>query len=161
VTTEHLYYLPHARSPEQVQEMTALEAAGVCIFCPSSYTYREEPAELLPDGQSFKKRVLEETQHWTLLHNEYPYPGSEHHYLMVPKQHVTSMTDLSPAARADWWNLLDIVNSWHGDHYALGIRSGDMAYNGGTIAHLHIHFVIAQRQPPVKVRFRMSGNPPP
>ena len=36
-------------------------------------------------------------------------------------------------------------------------RSGDMRYNGGSVAHLHIHFVTLDPSPAKTVRFRVSA----
>jgi diadenosine tetraphosphate (Ap4A) HIT family hydrolase len=157
----NLYFLPHARSQEQIDEMTALEVAGICIFCPSSYSYDSDEDVLLEydSGKSYKKRVKGESTHWVLLHNEYPYLGTRHHLLLVPKRHVTELSELSGVEQVDLLTMLGDLAGRFG-HCAIGLRSGDMAYNGGTIAHLHVHLVVAEEEPEVKVRFRMSGNPP-
>ena len=44
-----LYYLGNARSEDQRQEMIALEAAGICIFCPSAYSHDHTQREVLLD----------------------------------------------------------------------------------------------------------------
>ena len=37
-------------------------------------------------------------------------------------------------------------------------RSGDMRYNGGSVAHLHVHFVALETAPARTVKFRVSAR---
>lgn len=166
--TSPLYYLGNARTPEQHAEMVALEAAGICIFCPSSYSYpksEDEPREVLldyPDGPSYKKQVLLANGTWAILRNEYPYDGTKEHALLVPSEHVTRMDQLSSRSQAGFWEILDGAAMMFGrNYYVLGARNGDMRYTGATIAHLHIQFIVGdpdnQGEP---VKLYVSSRPP-
>lgn len=142
-----LYYLGNARSEDQRQEMIALEAAGICIFCPSAYSHDHTQREVLLDyntGVSYKKQVLASNGTWVVLRNEYPYPGASQHLLVVPRVHITRMDQLPPASRTGFWEILDQVADSYGgtEYYVMGIRNGDMRYTAGTIAHLHIQFLV-------------------
>lgn len=158
-----LYYLGNARSDVQRQEMVALEAAGLCIFCPSSYTRSSQRQKLLEHehGSSWMKEVVLETETWVVLRNEYPYPGALHHLMLVPKEHVTRQTDLSADAKAGYWEILDLLVAHLGsDYFVLGSRNGDLRFTGGTIAHLHIQVIVGDPdnyQEPV--RFYASSVP--
>jgi diadenosine tetraphosphate (Ap4A) HIT family hydrolase len=37
-------------------------------------------------------------------------------------------------------------------------RSGDMRFNGGSVAHLHTHFVVLDDAPEATVRFKVSAT---
>ncbi len=134
---EALYHLPAARSDDQRRWMEELEAAGVCVFC------RDEPVE-------------HSGEHWYVRRNDFPYPGTRAHYLIVPHRHVESFDELPDAAGAELWA---IKRRLKGDAEATATveRSGDMRYNGGSVAHLHIHFVTLETAPEKTVRFRVSA----
>ncbi len=127
-----LYYLPNARSPEQRAEMVRLESEGVCIFCPQHY------------GREGGKVILHANDTWSVAANDYPYSGTKHHLLLLPHDHVTSMAELSPAARDGFWEILDRVRDDFGlDYFGLGSRNGDPRFTGATIMHLHVHIIVA------------------
>jgi ATP adenylyltransferase len=130
---EELYYLDHARFPEQRAKMEELEAAGICMFCPQHLT--------APDEQP----VLQELEHWIITPNRFPYLDTELHLLLVPREHVTDMADLSEAAQLGFFQTLAwIRQKYELRHYGLAIRNGDCARTGGTIRHLHAHLVVGQ-----------------
>jgi ATP adenylyltransferase len=128
-----LYYFGNCRTEAQRAEMERLDAAGVCLFCPDVLRAHE------------KQQVLWETAHWMVTPNEFPYAGTRLHLLLIPKEHVTDLLDLSPASRADFWEVLASVRSEYGlSHYGLGSRNGDSRYTGGTIRHLHVHVLVGK-----------------
>lgn len=145
-----LYCLENARDPEQQARMLALEEAGVCLFCPeglAAYGSRSEPVVRTPS--------------WLAVDNDFPYAGARRHLLLIPRRHVVDLAELDAAARAGFWDALDSARAATGaDHYGVGIRSGNCAATGGTIAHLHVHFLVpdpgAVDQP---LRMRFSGRP--
>ena len=139
-----LYYLGNARNDAQHAEMRQLEADGVCIFC--------------PDHLASSRRVVHRTTHWTVTPNDYPYRGTQVHYLLVPDEHVDDMTKLSAAARQDFWTALAWATDGL-DYYGIAIRNGDARYTGGTIEHVHVHVV--QGDPDSEpVRVKLSSRPP-
>jgi diadenosine tetraphosphate (Ap4A) HIT family hydrolase len=144
-----LYCLQNARAPEQQARMRALEQAGVCLFCPDG----------LAAYGSHAKPVVE-TACWLAVDNDFPYVGARRHLLLIPRTHVVDLGELDSAARTDFWAALESVRAATGaDDYGVGIRSGDCAATGGTIAHLHVHFLVpdpdAVDQP---LRMRFSGR---
>jgi diadenosine tetraphosphate (Ap4A) HIT family hydrolase len=146
-----LYYLGNSRSNEQTAEMIALEAAGICIFCPEHLTR---------DGT---KPILYQQGGWTVTTNDYPYPGAVHHLLLVPSEHVDDLCDLSEALQSGYWKAL----TWARDtfdltHYGLGTRNGDLRYTGGTIFHVHVHLVVGTTNAAnysVPIRLKLSSMP--
>ncbi|SEG89624.1 Diadenosine tetraphosphate (Ap4A) hydrolase [Thermomonospora echinospora] len=140
-----LYCLDNHRTPEQLEEMRRLEAAGICLFCPDGL--RSHPTQ----------RIIRETAHWHITPNAYPYKGTAVHLLLVPHEHVTDLADLSEPARLDFFQALQWVrNEYDLTYYGLGIRNGDCRYTGGTIAHVHVHLLVGDTtpdSPPVRFRF--------
>jgi ATP adenylyltransferase len=145
-----LYCLANSRTEEQRADMVRLEEAGLCLFCPEVLRAEHE--------------VLHETAHWTVTPNRFPYRGTALHLLVVPKEHVTDLLDLSVAAQADYWPVLSWVRDRFGlTHYGLAARNGDCAYTGGTISHVHVHVLVGDVEDPdhQPVRVRLSSRPAP
>jgi diadenosine tetraphosphate (Ap4A) HIT family hydrolase len=141
-----LYYLDAARSGDQRAYMASLEDDRICIFC------EEHVAEYQ------KHPVQTRGEFWYITRNSYPYAGAVEHYLIVPRRHVTAFDDLPDAAGAELWALQRELKERHAPlATATVMRSGDMRYNGGSVAHLHVHFVILGDAPSETVRFKVSA----
>jgi ATP adenylyltransferase len=143
------YCFGNVRSPAQLAEMRRLDAAGVCLFCPEYLA-----------SQSRQQMVLS-TEHWSVTPNEFPYPGTSLHLLLVPHEHAGDLLELSEAARADFWVALAAVAQRHRlGHYGLGVRNGDCRFTGATIRHVHAHVLVsAGDDNAAPVRMRFSGRP--
>ncbi len=138
-----LYYLGNARGEEQREYMRRLEAEGVCIFCP----------EHLAEAQD----VLHRTAHWTVTPNRFPYAGTRLHLMLVPREHVADLLDLSPAAQQDFWIALRWIRDEHAlTYYGLGARNGECRHTGGTIEHVHVHVIVGDPDAG-PVRFKISS----
>jgi ATP adenylyltransferase len=142
-----LYNLAAARSAEQRRYMQELEAAGVCVFCPEHVaTHHREPVEHMGT-------------HWYVTRNDYPYEGAAAHYLVVSRTHVTAFEELPDAAGAELWEIKRALTAQLAPIAIATVeRSGDMHYNGGSVAHLHVHLVALARAPSATVRFRVSAH---
>lgn len=141
-----LYYLEAARSDAQREYMASLQERGICIFCP------EHVAE-------HQAHPVEHTgEFWYITKNSYPYAGTVAHYLIVPLAHVTAFDELPDAAGAELWSLQRMLKDRFTPRAtATVMRSGDMRYNGGSVAHLHVHFVVLDEAPAETVRFKVSA----
>ena len=141
-----LYHLPAARTDEQLRYMEDLEAKGICIFCPEHVEqYHREPIE-------------HRGEHWYVTRNDYPYAGTVAHYLIVPHRHVTSFDELPDEAGAELWAIKRMLKAQLAPLATATVeRSGDMRYNGGSVAHLHTHFVALDDAPEATVRFKVSA----
>ncbi|MCW2994760.1 MAG: hypothetical protein JWQ18_2255 [Conexibacter sp.] len=142
---ERLYHLDAARTADQRAYMEQLEAAGVCVFCPEHVAaHHREPIEL-------------SGEHWYVTKNDYPYAGTAAHYLIVPHRHVTSFEELPDAAGAELWAIKRRLREQLAPLATATVeRSGDMRFNGGSVAHLHTHFVALAPGPEKTVRFKVS-----
>ena len=137
-----LYDFAAARTDEQRAKMEDLDARGVCIFCP------EHAGELLHRGE-----------HWYVKHNDFPYAGTAAHLLIVPVRHVVAFDELPDEAGAELWAIKRMLKAQLAPLATATVeRSGDMRLNGGSVAHLHTHFVALDDAPSTTVRFRVSAK---
>lgn len=144
------YFLKAGRVPEQVEQMKRLAAADLCIFCPDGFAAEHrEPA--LPEF---------ETAHWYTTTNDYPYPFTTLHLLIVSKKHVQRISDLPAEALQELMPLIAMIECQMGlESIGQIMRSGDFLFNGGSVDHLHVHVVVGDRQPNHKVRFKVASHP--
>lgn len=148
--TKARYNLATGRSQDQLQQMEDLIRRGVCAFC-------RENAEI-----EMREPIELENEHWFVKKNDYPYKRTKLHLLLIPKEHVNTLSKLSLDALhslAD--TIVEVEKKWNLSSYAVGIRSGDMRYNGGSVEHLHAHIVVGdpENEDPEPVRFKMSSRP--
>jgi ATP adenylyltransferase len=142
-----LYNIDAARSDEQRRHMEELEAAGVCVFCPEHV------------GEHHREPVEHAGRHWYATKNDYPYEGAVAHYLVVSTKHVTSFDELPDEAGAELWAIKRMLKAQLAPTAIATVeRSGDMLYNGGSVAHLHVHLVALEQEPTATVRFRVSTH---
>jgi ATP adenylyltransferase len=146
-TTELLYHFDAARTGEQRRRMERLEREGICVFCPEHVAkHQSEPVEHVGE-------------HWFVTRNAFPYKGTAAHYLIVARRHVSSFDELPDEAGAGLWAIKRRLKQQLAPLAIATVeRSGDMRYNGGSVAHLHIHFVALNATPEDTVRFRVSAH---
>jgi len=138
-----------ARSKAQLEKMQDLIKRGVCIFCPEHIHEDSEKIQI-------------ETKHWMVKKNSYPYERTKLHILLIPRVHVSTVSKLPKAAKAEFVDLIaKCEKHFKLTSYALGMRAGDMRYNGGSMEHLHAHIVVGDTDDPnhEPVRFKMSSHP--
>lgn len=142
-----LYAFEAARGGEQLRRMERLEAEGVCSFCLEHVTTKQsEPVEF-------------EGEHWYVKRNDFAYAGTAAHYMIVARRHVTAFEELPDAAGAELWAFKRrLAAKLEPLATATVERSGDIRLNGGSVAHLHTHFVALGRAPRKTVRFRVSAH---
>jgi ATP adenylyltransferase len=144
---DSLYDLAAARSDDQRRYMEELEAAGKCIFCVEDH-----------DGER-DARIEHSGKHWYVARNDFPYAGTYAHYLIVAQRHVTSFDELPDEAGAELWAIKRrLKDQLEPLAVATVERSGDTRFNGGSVAHLHAHFVALDAEPAETVRFRVSAR---
>jgi len=77
----------------------------------------------------------------------------------VPLRHVVAFDELPDEAGAELWAIKRMLKDRHAPVATATVeRSGDMRFNGGSIAHLHTHFVMLDAEPVETVRFRVSAR---
>ncbi|MFZ2621463.1 MAG: HIT domain-containing protein [Minisyncoccia bacterium] len=127
--------LDNSRHPEQRERMEELVRTGQCHFCRKGFEDRH------------KAPIIHETDHWFVTANNFPYQGSVHHHLIVPKIHITRLRELGNEARIQ---LFD-VQAWLEDYLGTTgsstfVRSGDMDLTCATLDHLHFHLIVGERK---------------
>lgn len=144
------YNLEAGRSEAQTKKMQELTAQGKCFMCYDNL-------------KNYDLNKIEfETKHWIITPNAFPYDHTALHLILISRRHVKTLSDLSPEARADLSEaIVEIEKRWKLDSYAVGIRSGDFRFNGGSVEHLHAHVIVGERDPQKfeKVRFKVSSLP--
>lgn len=142
-----LYDIPAARTDHQREYMEQLTRDGICIFCPEWVeSHHREPIEW-------------SGEYWYVTKNDYPYAGAAAHYLIVPHRHVTAFDELPDEAGAELWAIKRMLKEQLAPLATATVeRSGNMRLNGGSVAHLHTHFVALPEQPEKTVRFKVSAQ---
>ncbi|MDW7644417.1 MAG: HIT family protein [Desulfuromonadales bacterium] len=72
------------------------------------------------------------------------YPVSSGHSLIIPKRHIASIFETTPAEQAALWELVvkmreSLLEEHHPAGFNIGINDGVAA--GQTVLHLHIHLI--------------------
>jgi len=72
------------------------------------------------------------------------FPVTSGHTLVIPKQHLTSVFDLSPYEQQEIWSFVSQVRSELKNRFGvaafnIGINDGNLA--GQTVLHAHIHVI--------------------
>lgn len=88
------------------------------------------------------ERILHSDAHAFAIRDAFPV--SDGHTLIIPRRHVASLFDLTPAERESLMILLDWANSevrskFGPDACNIGINNGAAA--GQTVSHLHVHLI--------------------
>lgn len=109
--------------------MKELERQDLCFFCNNNV--------VVVGGSA----AIHESEHWYVKKNDYPYKGSEGHYLVVSKKHVTRITDLPAEAWLDLQKIYIWIDQIAPAGYSSFVRMGDTAYTGATFNHLHFHAI--------------------
>jgi diadenosine tetraphosphate (Ap4A) HIT family hydrolase len=104
---------------------------GDCPFC-EEHLFKHHPNPLL-----FK------TEHWLVTDNAWPYEGAAHQLLLISLEHVESATELSAEAFADLGKAFKkVCEDRDISGTTLVMRSGNMAYTGATVRHLHAQIIV-------------------
>ena len=74
-------------------------------------------------------------------------------------RHVVAFDELPDEAGAELWAIKRALKAKLAPLATATVeRSGDMRLNGGSVAHLHVHFVALGPDPEKTVRFRVSAR---
>ncbi len=84
------------------------------------------------------------TTSWNVWHNPFAHTHTATHIVAAPKRHLRYLYQLDDQEWAD----LRIISTYVGTNYFGGkgggtiVREGALAYNAGTVPHLHVNFVV-------------------
>lgn len=107
-----------------------IQKDGVCPFCPDQLSkYHKNP-------------IIEETKKWLVTNNMYPYKNAKHHILLIHKEHIQDIKEMSNEA---WTELHEIflraIERSKIPGGTMFIRFGDTRFTGASVSHLHAHLV--------------------
>lgn len=145
-----LYFFEAARTPEQLKKMEELESEGICVFCLEHFHKNHE------------NPIVIQSDLWYVTYNDFPYKGTKLHLLIVPKRHVRSLSDLNEQEAIEFLAILKRIKSmFEYTSEAVVARSGDMRFNGGSVEHLHLHYVVGETDNPKHepIKFKVSSRP--
>lgn len=145
------YNLASGRDKAQIEKMKRLHQDGLCAFCPKQFEeFHDNPVEI-------------RARHWLVTKNDYPYEHTSLHLLVIPTEHVSTVSELSAAAKAEYLEVVAKVEEhFKLTSYGVAMRSGDFRYNGGSVKHLHAHIIVGDFSDPTnhhKVKFKLSSVP--
>jgi diadenosine tetraphosphate (Ap4A) HIT family hydrolase len=142
---EKLLNLKHARDPKQHEIMQHLLEEGICPFCYEHFvTYHREPIE-------------KEGKYWLITKNDFPYEGSSAHYLLIFKDHITDLSDISSDAWKEFGEYAKYLREKiETPGASLFMRFGDTNYTGGTIDHLHAHLIAGGNEDEAKEKLKVN-----
>ena len=88
--------------------------------------------------------VIFENTSWFLTHNAFPYEDTSLHLLIVHKDFITSIEQISQQA---WIDLQEIIK-FSVEEFKLTsggffMRFGDTTKTGSTVTHLHAHIIVS------------------
>lgn len=135
---KHTVNVAHARSNKKVYEKIVKDK--VCPFCVDFSKKREV-------FQYHTKPAIFHGAHWVVTENFDPYKGTKYHFMFVHRKHIVSFSELKPAALKELASLTKKLE----EKFLLpaGVflfRFGDTNYTGGSVNHLHAHFVLGAKR---------------
>jgi diadenosine tetraphosphate (Ap4A) HIT family hydrolase len=120
----------NVRSEEQKIRMEEADKENICPFC--------------PDGLKVIHRLPIEIEigRFFVTKSAFPYEGTNYHYLIVSKEHITEPAQISGE---DWQDIGKAFNwvleSAKMTGGGMFLRFGDMKKNGSSVAHVHLHVI--------------------
>ena len=120
----------NSRGTEQKRRMNIAEKESICPFCKEGLVKIHQ----LP--------VLHEIDDMFITKSAFPYDGTKEHFMIIPKEHITDISKLTPKM----WSAVGTLLKWAQDacdlsYGGLFIRFGDMTKTGSSVAHLHFQLL--------------------
>jgi diadenosine tetraphosphate (Ap4A) HIT family hydrolase len=143
------YNLKTAREKAQLERMIDLRKRNICAFCPENIR------------QETTSKVEIETDYWIVKKNDFPYKNTKYHYLVIPKEHIKTVSELSDESKKEFLEVISFLEKkFKFKSYDIGIRSGDIRLNGGSVEHLHAQIIVGDVDNPnhKPIRFKMSSS---
>ena len=119
------------RNPEQIKKMEEAKRRGICCLC-------KEHIDGILDAPVEYKGLW-----WTVRRNDYPYEGTEFHYMAVYREHIENIEEMAPDAMRELHQHISAIKKKHGaPAIVLVMRTGAMDYTWATLSHLHAHIFL-------------------
>lgn len=125
----------NSRSQAQLDKMHDLQKKNVCLFCRKNIE------------KYGKSKILKEGKYWLIRYNDFPYPGSKTHLLLIYKKHIDSIEKISKNSTDELLSHIKWAKkNFKMDGASFLLRFGDSRYTGATISHLHGHLISGAKQ---------------
>ncbi len=123
-----------ARDPTYEETIGRIQERGECPFCLGNLM------------KEHKRPILKGSACWFMTANQWPYPEAKLHFLIISRAHVETLGELPGAAGGELFGLLRWLEKMYGvEAGGVGLRFGNIRYNGATVTHLHCHFLVPYR----------------
>ncbi|MCD8484236.1 hypothetical protein LRY60_01305 [Candidatus Woesebacteria bacterium] len=100
--------IDNARKEDQIQVMQEIAGNAHCPFCAENLEkYHKQP-------------ILRKTEHWLLTTNQWPYDHTQHHLLIIYKDHATNLNELATEAGTELFELVQWVEKTYNVPVAAG-----------------------------------------
>ncbi len=122
---------PNGGSPEYRKELEEILETGECPapFCKNEAEYHKHP-------------ILRLENYWKVTRNTFNSLGTEHRFLIVHREHITEISEVSAGAWIEFHLILsDLVREFSLDGATLVFRFGATERTGASVSHLHAHLV--------------------
>ncbi len=117
----------NVRNEEQRLRMEKADKENICPFCPEGLVKIHK----LPIEKDFGNFFATKTA--------FPYEGTECHYLIISKKHLSDPSQINETDWLDIWKVFTwIINNSKMSGGAMFWRFGDMKKNGSSVAHFHM-----------------------
>ncbi len=118
------------RSDEQKTRMEKAAKENICPFCSEGLKVIHKLPIETDIGKFF------------ITKSAFPYEGTEYHYLIISKEHITEPAQLS----SEHWQDIGKSFNWVLENTKMTgggmfLRFGDMKKNGSSVAHVHLHVI--------------------
>lgn len=142
--------LDNAREEEQLKVMQDIASNEHCPFCIENLKkYHKQP-------------IIKETKYWLLTKNQWPYPNTKVHFLVIYKDHAINLSELADKSGEE---LLQLVK-WVEKEYKIPgggwvMRFGDTRYSAGTVNHIHAQILVPdiKKEGYQPTRFKIGKSP--
>lgn len=135
---KQLVNIAHSRNNKKLYRK--IQRDSVCPFCVdfskkrTTFQYHTKPA-------------LVHGTHWVVTENLDPYKGTAHHFMFVHRKHIESFSQLKPKALEELVSIFKkLEKKFSLPAGVFLLRFGDTNYTGGSVTHLHAHFVLGVKK---------------
>lgn len=114
------------------------------------------------DRDSFAPEYLENktlfvTEYWDVSENKFPYEGADKQFIIIARQPVYDMADLTPEMWQEFQVIIDrLTKEYDLKGGAFCMRYGDPSRSGASMKRLHAHVIMPAAN--TKVKFSIGGK---
>lgn len=127
----------NARVESQQKVMEQIARDGVCPFCKEHL------------GKYHEKPITHTGKWWVVTENMFPYKDTRVHLLFIHKEHITTISEVTPSAMKELFHFINaVVMEYDIQGGTFLWRFGDTKYNGSSVHHLHAQLVVGDIDDP-------------